>query len=259
MQSLRLANRPALGRAFTLIELLVVIAIIAILAAILFPVFATAREKARQAQCASNLKQIGLGLLQYEADFDEITPIDQTAAGTFAVTPLLMPYVKSTQVFICPDAKLPPGSNWGPYGQSYGVNDWYWNYNPYGTCGCYGNPWGTPLNKFTAPGQTIMFGDANNGTSYGGSFSDHGLSMVDVQYSPYTSGYQTTNDIPTLGDAQPTSYTGWWEARHTKGVVWSWADGHVKYMQLTQIMTATQPAGSTIAAGGLTYFLAQQQ
>ena len=62
-------------KGFTLIELLVVIAIIAILAAILFPVFAAARDKARQATCASNLKQITLGVIQYEQDYDEMYPI----------------------------------------------------------------------------------------------------------------------------------------------------------------------------------------
>src|SRR5262249_14660549 len=71
MSTYRTQRRPT---GFTLIELLVVIAIIAILAAILFPVFAAAREKARQAMCTSNLKQLGLGLLQYAGDYDECPP-----------------------------------------------------------------------------------------------------------------------------------------------------------------------------------------
>src|ERR1700760_1989216 len=76
--------------AFTLIELLVVIAIIAILAAILFPVFAQVREKARQATCASNQKQIGLGILQYVQDNDEIYPF---AAGNYPGVGWLFGYV----------------------------------------------------------------------------------------------------------------------------------------------------------------------
>ncbi|HEY3330053.1 MAG TPA: DUF1559 domain-containing protein [Capsulimonadaceae bacterium] len=90
---------------FTLIELLVVIAIIAILAAILFPVFATAREKARQTTCASNLKQIGLALLQYEQDYDEIHPTFQmnlTGGNHILWEEFFYTYVKSAQVFDCP-------------------------------------------------------------------------------------------------------------------------------------------------------------
>ena len=88
--------------AFTLIELLVVIAIIAILAAILFPVFARARENARRSSCLSNLKQIGLGLMQYTQDYDEKYPLG--LRGTFGNTWSLdiAPYVKSEQVFRCP-------------------------------------------------------------------------------------------------------------------------------------------------------------
>ena len=86
-------------KGFTLIELLVVIAIIAILAAILFPVFAKAREKARQTSCLSNLKQIGLGLLMYIQDYDEMTP----TGGTYTV--LTHPYTKNWQIFDCPSMR----------------------------------------------------------------------------------------------------------------------------------------------------------
>ncbi len=108
------------SKGFTLIELLVVIAIIAILAAILFPVFAKAREKARQITCLSNMKQLGLGLTQYEQDYDEFLPtqIGDGAGGgaegflVNGTTPVsqvnwagdIFPYVKSLGVFLCPDA-----------------------------------------------------------------------------------------------------------------------------------------------------------
>jgi len=89
-------------KGFTLIELLVVIAIIAILAAILFPVFARARENARRSSCQSNLKQIGLGLMQYTQDYDEKFPrlFMGTRANSWRV--VLNPYTKSTQLFACP-------------------------------------------------------------------------------------------------------------------------------------------------------------
>ena len=90
--------------AFTLIELLVVIAIIAILAAILFPVFARARENARRSSCSSNLKQIGLGIIQYAQDYDEKLPsrVYFTASGPNSWRTVVQPYVKSTQIFACP-------------------------------------------------------------------------------------------------------------------------------------------------------------
>lgn len=99
--------------AFTLIELLVVIAIIAILAAILFPVFARARENARKASCMSNMKQIGLGIMQYTQDYDEKFPMryygtagtyEKQQAGSWRRT--IFPYVKSTQLFSCPSNSL---------------------------------------------------------------------------------------------------------------------------------------------------------
>lgn len=91
-------------KAFTLIELLVVIAIIAILAAILFPVFARAREQARKAACASNLKQIGLGVMMYVQDFDEKYPMAYMGYANSRVHQILVPYIKSEQVWICPTA-----------------------------------------------------------------------------------------------------------------------------------------------------------
>lgn len=93
---------------FTLVELLIVIAIIGILAAILFPVFARARENARRALCQSNLKQIGLGILQYVQDYDEVLPSaafgnsDNTIGSYYRWQDAIYPYVKSQQVFNCP-------------------------------------------------------------------------------------------------------------------------------------------------------------
>lgn len=100
-------------RGFTLIELLVVIAIIAILAAILFPVFARAREKARQSSCASNMRQIAMALLMYRSDHDETQPesspdtdLSQLDSCDYTYTwrACILPYVKNRQIFICPTA-----------------------------------------------------------------------------------------------------------------------------------------------------------
>ena len=92
-------------KGFTLIELLVVIAIIAILAAILFPVFQKVRENARRASCQSNLKQIGLALTQYVQDFDELLPYTRDSRdGSIPWHSKIYTYVKSTGVFKCPDS-----------------------------------------------------------------------------------------------------------------------------------------------------------
>jgi prepilin-type N-terminal cleavage/methylation domain-containing protein/prepilin-type processing-associated H-X9-DG protein len=105
-------------KGFTLIELLVVIAIIAILAAILFPVFARAREKARQSSCQNNLKQLSLGMLQYASDYDQRFPGAFDANGDGAYTyaadaccierdvfvNVAQPYLKNSQVAICPSS-----------------------------------------------------------------------------------------------------------------------------------------------------------
>jgi prepilin-type N-terminal cleavage/methylation domain-containing protein/prepilin-type processing-associated H-X9-DG protein len=117
----RQAFTPRESSAFTLIELLVVIAIIAILAAILFPVFAQAREKARQASCLSNIKQISVGMLMYMQDYDECLPepglagvfrnatnsgLGQLYAGVLPFHLAIQPYIKNYQVFACPSDPL---------------------------------------------------------------------------------------------------------------------------------------------------------
>ncbi len=109
--------RPA-RQAFTLIELLVVIAIIAILAAILFPVFARARENARRSSCQSNLKQLGLGFLQYTQDYDEKFPLlrnngnpDASGGNGYGGAFIaIQPYIKSNQILQCPSDPSPPQS-----------------------------------------------------------------------------------------------------------------------------------------------------
>jgi prepilin-type N-terminal cleavage/methylation domain-containing protein len=112
-------------KAFTLIELLVVIAIIAILAAILFPVFAAAREKARMTMCASNTKQLGLAAIMYANDNDEFTALTWgSSSGNGGIWQQgLLPYIKSVNAFYCPDDKH-AGKDLGNYGvgTSYAAN-----------------------------------------------------------------------------------------------------------------------------------------
>lgn len=124
-------------KGFTLIELLAVIAIIAILAAILFPVFARAREKARQASCQSNLKQLALGILMYAQDYDEMLPREVAWDYSGLVWhwwDTVMPYVKNVQLYRCPTTRRsqmniqpapPGGQTWWSVGipiVSYGFN-----------------------------------------------------------------------------------------------------------------------------------------
>lgn len=126
-----ISARRRTHQAFTLIELLVVIAIIAIIAAILFPVFAQAREKARQMVCVSNLRQIGTAVRMYVQDYDETFPIFQaynTAAsgaapgqpGHKGVEDELAPYTKSQPLFLCPDDQGGPTTSGKSYHDFYG-------------------------------------------------------------------------------------------------------------------------------------------
>jgi prepilin-type N-terminal cleavage/methylation domain-containing protein/prepilin-type processing-associated H-X9-DG protein len=176
--------RHRMGRGFTLIELLVVIAIIAILAAILFPVFAQARDKARSAGCLSNLQQIGKALMMYAQDYDEkSTWFFNAGAGRTNVLAgywynLLMPYTKNAQVFICPSVgtRGPATDNPGwPYCQpdlqpvpnlrrcGYGFNFGHVNYGG-------GDPYFSPsgetksLASIGEPARTLYIADSSLGS-----------------------------------------------------------------------------------------------
>jgi prepilin-type N-terminal cleavage/methylation domain-containing protein len=143
-------------RGFTLIELLVVIAIISILAAILFPVFARARENARRASCLSNLKQVGLGFMQYTQDYDEAYPLSSFPATNISWTASVQPYMKSLQIFRCPsDAGVrwnapvsPPAANY--YTTSYIMNAWIAGTGKY-----------AKLSAMQSPSRVIVLADAN--------------------------------------------------------------------------------------------------
>ena len=147
-------------KGFTLIELLVVIGIIAILAAILFPVFARAREKARQASCLSNLKQLALGFLMYVQDYDERLPrycwwlnpaSINTPSDKTNLNKMIEPYVKNTQVFECPSSSI--GWHYGPNGAWTPCGSYGWSINA-----TRDRP---KLAQFTDVANTIIVGDSD--------------------------------------------------------------------------------------------------
>jgi prepilin-type N-terminal cleavage/methylation domain-containing protein/prepilin-type processing-associated H-X9-DG protein len=146
-------------KGFTLIELLVVIAIIAILAAILFPVFARARENARRASCASNLKQIGLGIMQYTQDYDErylTEPGIAAGQNNTAWSTTIQPYLKSTQIFMCPSGVqtviVAPNGNDG----MWEVNIPTWTARAQGHYGMNSNFWDLAIGEVQKPAETAM-------------------------------------------------------------------------------------------------------
>ncbi len=149
-------------RGFTLIELLVVIAIIAILAAILFPVFARAREKARQSSCLSNVKQLGLGMMMYAQDYDDCLPLNQRtyAAGGYWYE-RVAPYLKNEGILHCPSLL---GAGFNPTGADHTyISDYTCNHNIYYSG--YGGPL-TILAKLDRPAQLMLLCDNVEGWDY---------------------------------------------------------------------------------------------
>jgi prepilin-type N-terminal cleavage/methylation domain-containing protein/prepilin-type processing-associated H-X9-DG protein len=212
-------------RGFTLIELLVVIAIIAILAAILFPVFAKAREKARQSSCLSNVKQETLGILQYAQDFDEGLPARSFYDGT-NYNPwytVIQPYVKSTQVISCPSANLPRGVC------CYGYNESYMNW--------------VPLANVLVPAEALLICDNGPCFSTPPSFY-YGDAEVDAP-SKIRGGAvpqppaDEVNGLPVTGD---TAYYARPRALHNGGCNIGFADGHAKWLTTTQFYYGQSPA-----------------
>jgi len=193
-------------RGFTLIELLVVIAIIAILAAILFPVFAKAREKARQSSCLSNTKQIMLAVLQYVQDYDETFPqgsypmITPTDPITQSWKDVIAPYCKNTQMFTCPSQSSSPFAGYG------------WNYQNFGyTSTSHGTGWASALGTVQQPAETILIGD--NPDVAGGMYGAGGVYIYGpTQVSPPTDG---------IGNVS---------GRHNDGGNYAFVDGHSKWL-----------------------------
>ena len=213
---------------FTLIELLVVIAIIALLAAILFPVFARARENARRASCQSNLKQIGLGITQYTQDYDEYLPHQHTNnAADYATTTsatashnwvrMTQPYLKSWQIFRCPSSV--PSTTQPPNG----INEI--SYLASGVVIRLTDPGDSPtftytrplkLSSIQKPSELISVHERNN---YGNQ------ALIRPNYGSSANGMQNwllSNDDDVHFDGGNLLY----------------ADGHVKWKQLSQICAA---------------------
>lgn len=216
-------------KGFTLIEILVVVAIIALLAAILFPVFARARESARKASCQSNLHQIGLAILQYSQDYDEkMMPIctncawstntdrlywygvvDQSSSPSQMTSNegLLFPYMKNSQVGVCPSFDLAREST----GQTgYGFNANY--LSPYNSTT--GDPQPVSLAAIEEPSRTVLMADS---------------ARWNTMVSP--AALEPSTDLSPPADTDPPSYAGNYPTFHahhngTGNVLW--ADGHVK-------------------------------
>ena len=260
-------------RGFTLIELLVVIAIIAILAAILFPVFAQAREKARAISCLSNMKQLGLGELMYNQDFDEkYTPGANTYGEGNGWAGELYPYTKSVNLFKCPDdSTVADGADKGGQAVSYGINR---NTAVYSNPPAATGPDGNSIASFTSPAKTILLfevvnsryysitnpmaagsgtqeqgddygnaawsGASPSGCGQGGAFDMAGYNNDPTaqNHIAYATG-QLFNSLPVASGGvyyNPTpAATTATAGRHTQGSNYVLADGHAKFLRSSSV------------------------
>jgi prepilin-type N-terminal cleavage/methylation domain-containing protein/prepilin-type processing-associated H-X9-DG protein len=230
---------PRAGAAFTLIELLVVIAIIAILAAILFPVFAQAREKARATACLSNMKQIGTGIMMYVQDYDETLPFARTYGGYNTALPIeLGAYISKVSgftdntskqsIWACPSDSLQRSANGASGKQSYApVFSWdntrqAWPGDQDLGNGVNGSP-GRSLAAFQAPASTLVLAEYPSPTNVLGS-NDIGVRI------PITT-------VGAVAGAQNcTANVGYWQnctsiqqPYHSLGWNYVYGDGHVKW------------------------------
>ena len=214
-------------RGFTLIELLVVIAIIAILAAILFPVFAKAREKARQTSCLNNGKQIGLAIEQYKSDYDGVFPFSTNYSpfGSW-YDYFLKPYIKNTQMVRCPS-----NQTWAS-GYSYNTNFGYFpglQISPIRTGAIYE---GIADSAVQSPASAIVVTDSTIA---------YWWMRIWASYTDASAQSSNFRLMPQTTEAQNTAYYYHQEAAiHNGGVNNVFADGHAKWKSLNDLMPPAQ-------------------
>lgn len=232
---------PTSRRAFTLIELLVVIAIIAILAAILFPVFAQAREKARQSSCLSNMKQIGLANLQYTQDYDETLQLRSSSGTNWMV--ILNPYTKSSGVFTCPsdanaDITTPIQANgYWPSGQPRFRTSYVYNRNL--APGATNAMVGLGIAEITNTASTVLATDGGGAPDPNKKPQDWAVEpvawLLDDANDTYVKTQSTT--FGGSGDINSDHYSGPL-ARHQGSTNVIWVDGHAKSQRVESFYNA---------------------